>query len=100
MRDLREQEENGRTVLYFSGKVDIEFVQAHRPACLVALVRQPTMTLDMSETTHMDSSGLGFLVALRKTASGNGGAITLRAIPPYVDKLLTTTGLKSAFQVV
>jgi anti-anti-sigma factor len=56
-----------------------------------------TITLDLSQTTFVDSSALRTLLALHSELEKNGGGLTLRAPSDAVSRLLTITGLTEHF---
>jgi len=56
--------------------------------------------VDMSETTFVDSCGLGALVALHKTACNRHGALRLLYPTASVKQILELTRLSRVFEVV
>jgi anti-sigma B factor antagonist len=56
--------------------------------------------VDLSETSFVDSCGLGALVALHKTACSRGGVLRLLKPPPPVQQILDLTRLSRIFEVV
>jgi anti-sigma B factor antagonist len=58
-----------------------------------------TMVLDLSGVTMMNSSGLGMLVATLTSASKNGVALILAAVPEKVAALLAMTQLTQVFDI-
>lgn len=56
------------------------------------------ISVDMSETEFVDSSGIGALVALRK-AVGPEGTVTLSQPTDYVRRVLKLTRMESVFEV-
>ena len=55
--------------------------------------------LDFSQTTFMDSSGLGALVSSFKTAKQQGIELILRDVRPQVMAVLSLTGLNEVFTI-
>lgn len=55
--------------------------------------------VDMSEVDHADTTGLGILVWLHKTAEQAGGAICLLGGPPQFRRVLELTGLTQLFEL-
>lgn len=51
------------------------------------------IVLDLSDTTFMDSSGLGSLVAGLKSARQGGGNLRIACLTPQVEMVLTLTTL-------
>jgi len=62
--------------------------------------QQRNIEIDLSQTTALDSCGLGALVALHKTASARGGVLRLRNPTPPVQQILELTRMHRIFEVV
>ena len=56
--------------------------------------------IDLSQTAFIDSSGLGALIALHKTACGRGGGLRLLRPQPPVRQLLELTRMHRLFEIV
>jgi len=56
--------------------------------------------VDLSQTTFVDSSGLGALVALHKTAASRKGSLRLVNPQPSVQQILELTRLDGILEVV
>ena len=61
---------------------------------------QRNIEIDLSETSAVDSCGLGALVALHKTASARGGVLRLINPTPPVQQILELTRMHRIFEVV
>src|SRR4051794_33989063 len=59
-----------------------------------------SITVDLSQTTFIDSSGLGALVSLHKAAAGRHGTLCLLNPQPPVQQILALTRLDRLFQIV
>src|SRR2546426_2170827 len=61
-----------------------------------------TIEIDLSETSFVDSCGLGALVALHKTACGINGGVTIRLLnpTPSVQQLFELTRMHRIFEIV
>ena len=57
------------------------------------------IVLDLRDVTHIDSSGLGTLVALHTSARNVGGSIKLANLGNRVNELLQVTKLVTVFDV-
>lgn len=57
----------------------------------------PTLVIDLTEVTFLDSSGMGTLVALRSRALERGQQTMLRGLSRRVARPLEVTGLISLF---
>lgn len=56
--------------------------------------------LDLSQVEHVDTTGLGFLVWLRKRCTEAGGGLQLAGHNPHFQKLLDLTGLRQILELV
>lgn len=85
---------DGESILYISGEVDMATAPAFRDAALRAIVEHgPSLTLDLSGVTFMDSTGLHVLVGTYRRVRVHGGTFRMNNIPEIVGKLLRVTGL-------
>lgn len=55
--------------------------------------------VNLSKVTHMDSSGIGELVASYTTVKRRGGAMKLVSLPPKINDILQVTQLITVFDV-
>jgi anti-sigma B factor antagonist len=62
--------------------------------------QQRNIEVDLSQTTAVDSCGLGALVALHKTAVARGGVLRLLNPTPPVQQILELTRMHRIFEVV
>ncbi|HVV73118.1 MAG TPA: STAS domain-containing protein [Verrucomicrobiae bacterium] len=60
---------------------------------------QKDIEVDLSQTTFLDSCGLGALVALHKTATSRGGRLRLLSPQPQVQQLLNLTRMNQVFEI-
>ena len=61
---------------------------------------QKNIEIDLSQTTFIDSCGLGALIALQKTACGRQGTVRLLNPQPPVQQILELTRMHRIFQIV
>ncbi|ETK30489.1 STAS domain-containing protein [Microbispora sp. ATCC PTA-5024] len=64
--------------------------EAAEPAALI---------LDLAGITFCDSMGVGVLVLLLNQSHEQEGPLVLTGVPPHLDRILTITGLRTAFLV-
>ncbi|GAA4932203.1 anti-anti-sigma factor [Nonomuraea thailandensis] len=64
-----------------------------------AATRSAGLVLDLSGLTFCDSMGVGVLVLLLRQSRRQQAALILSGIPPRLERLLTVTGLRTAFHV-
>ena len=62
--------------------------------------RQKNIEIDLSQTTYVDSCGLGALIALHKTACSRKGALKLLKPLPSVQQILELTRMHRIFEIV
>lgn len=55
--------------------------------------------IDLSQTSAVDSCGLGALVALHKTAIGRGGNLRILRPAPPVQQILELTRMNRIFEI-
>jgi|ERR1041385_5429539 anti-sigma B factor antagonist len=60
---------------------------------------QKNIEVDLSQTTFIDSCGLGALIALHKTACGRKGGVKLLNPQPPVLQILELTRMHHIFQI-
>lgn len=61
---------------------------------------EKNLDIDLSQTTFLDSCGLGALVALNKTVRGRAGTLRLLHPAPSVQQLLELTRMDQLFEIV
>lgn len=81
------------------GRLDINNQEVFAIQASYMLDQSPYLIINMAETTFLDSSALGALVALANRARAAGGALWLVAIPPQIKNLLRLVRLDSFFEV-
>lgn len=57
------------------------------------------LLVDLSQTTFIDSSGLGTLIALHKSMTSSGGQVIIYRPSPAVQQVLELTRLHRVFQI-
>ena len=60
---------------------------------------QKHIEIDLSQTTFIDSCGLGALIALHKTACARKGGVSLLNPQPPVQQILELTRMHNIFQI-
>ena len=83
-----------------SGEVDIAFGDELRTLgeAFVQSGRENAV-VDLAGVTFMDSTGLNFLVGLRRVAHGRGGSVTLRRPSPACRRLLQVSAFDQVFDI-
>ncbi|NUP39967.1 MAG: anti-sigma factor antagonist [Streptomyces sp.] len=62
-----------------------------------AATRSGGLVVDLSGLTFCDSMGVGVLVLLLRQSREQQSALVLPGIPPHLERILSVTGLRSAF---
>ena len=75
--------------------------QAFREEVCAALPdKLRNIDIDLSQTSFLDSCGLGALISLRKTASSRNGKVRLLNPPPRVQLLFNVTRMHKIFEII
>jgi len=91
---------DGAIVVYLSGAI---FFGAES-ACLQVLVKEllqecPRIVLDLGKVTHIDSGGVGALVAVYASARKVGGSIKFANLGTHPNEVLQITKLATVFEI-
>lgn len=97
--ELAQSAVDGGAVLAISGEVDVYSAPAFRERIFQMLASDPSLVIDLTGLSFIDSTGLGVLVAGRNRALEHGGAVAFVCTQDRVLKLLRITGLDSVFDV-
>lgn len=89
------------TILDLKGRVRIigGTLALHKSIRCLVEEGKTQILLDLSQVTHIDSSGLGELIASHVTASNKGGAMKLSHLTERLRDLMTITKLLAVFDV-
>jgi anti-anti-sigma factor len=91
----RTETADGTAVVSVQGEVDLVSSDQLRRVLDDALQETPRVTLDLTELTFIDSSGLSALVDAHRKARDAGGTLTLRHPTPMLRRLLDITRLET-----
>ena len=84
-----------------SGEIDIASAPAMRSHLNDCLAEGYTeITLDLTEMTFIDSSGLGVLVGVMNRLRREGGRLIIRDPPPVAVQVLGVSGLTPSLEIV
>lgn len=86
-------EESGASVLIPVGEFDVSSVEILRGAVLEAVAETPRVVVDLSQTTFLDSMGLGALVGGARRSREAGGWLRLVNPRANVRRALSLTEL-------
>jgi anti-sigma B factor antagonist len=98
--DLESRTSDGSAVVVVRGEVDMATAPQLRDT-LLGIVDSgiTTITIDCRGLEFLDSSGIGVLIAVRKSL-GDDGLLTLEAPPAHVRKVLELTGVTEHVRIV
>jgi len=89
--------EDGGLVVRVSGELDLtargDLVD--RAVALMTAADVTRLSIDLTQVTFCDSSGLGALLDIRRAAGDAGVEMVLRNVPPPVARLLDLTDVDS-----
>jgi anti-sigma B factor antagonist len=98
--DIRERRVGDVRVLTAAGELDL-FAAPELRERLLALMDAPgaAVVLDLRETTFLDSTALGVIVAAAKAGSASGARLVLVSTQPSIARTLAITGLDRVIAV-
>ena len=92
--------ENGEVLLCLAGELDLSDVAMLWEAAAGALNAAPSrLVLDVSAVTFIDSSILGALIRINRSAKEQGASFSLRQPPHVVTRLIHLSGLDEEIEV-
>ena len=98
--DVTVRKVDGTAVVAVAGEIDV-YTSPLLQERLVEVLRDgsPSIVLDLSAVTFLDSTGLGVLITGLKRCRSAEGDLVLVTAQPNVLKVLEITGLNDVFQV-
>ena len=95
--DAELADKQNEVVIKISGRFDFNQVQAFRDAYKNNLNHRGKFIIDMREVDYMDSSGLGMLLNMRKSISGDINKIKIINCRPQLKKILLISRFDKKF---
>lgn len=104
-RDVRFQEclpHTGVTVVALEGEIDLATVPGMRARLAAAARREECecLVVDLAGVGFLDASGVGALVAARRSMAARGGRLVLARPRPVVSRVLEILGMDRVFEIV
>ena len=102
MTAIKPQNPTNRRCLTLTGEIDLANATDYLGEAREMIAEcdmDSCFTIDLSEVTFMDSTGLGMLVDVRKVATDVGIELRLAGTPWCVSRLLEITGLDDHFDI-
>ena len=97
---LAVEQANDRTVVTVAGEIDLSTSEQLDGAVIDALAKETKhLTLDLSEVTFLDSSGLGVIVKALKRAKESETVFDVITANDRVLKVFKLTGLDAVIQI-
>lgn len=91
---LRYEKQDGNYLVFLEGDVDMFSVYSVRKQFMSEFNEAPAdLILDLKQVKYIDSSGIGFLIELKKTLEESNLGYTIRNIPTELMKLFTSINL-------
>ena len=98
--DLSIDRDGPCAVVSVGGEIDPGTANELSEAALEAIQEiGPTLVLDLSGVTFMDSTGLKVLLSVHQRAQLAGGRLVLAAPPRPVQRVVSITGLDEVFEI-
>jgi len=92
-------DDSNELVINVQGRFDFSLHQDFRQAYEEAGTSPKIYTIDLNETTYLDSSALGMLLLLRDHAGGDTSNITIENCNDDVKKILTISNFEQLFTI-
>lgn len=96
--NLHLQTADNATTVRCTGRLTIDTSPQLKKEVKPLLVGERRVVLDLTDLAHMDSSGLGALVALYISARSSGCELQMVNLSPRIRELLSMTNILSLFE--
>lgn len=98
---IKTENKNGTTVCYVEGEIDINTSPDIKKNFEKILSKKtPSMVINFSKVTYVDSSGLATLVEILKDMRTYGGKMKLSNLSPKIKSLFEITKLEKLFEII
>ncbi len=99
--EIEHRLESGVTVLKLTGRLNLGPATNQLRTHLRELIASghSNLLLDLSQVLHIDSAGLGEIVAAYKASERAGGRLKLLSLPAQIHELMRSTKLLAVFEV-
>ena len=99
---VRLQMRQGELIAFLEGEIDHHAAREAREEIDAAAsrVKPHTLTLDFSNVTFMDSSGVGLILGRYRLVSGWGGEVCVANLRPQLERLGSLAGIRELCTVV
>ena len=90
---------NAPAVVAVRGEIDLATAPQLKQALMKLLDESKTAVVDLSETSYVDSTGLGVLIGGLKRARELGGDLKLAGLVPRVRRVFAITRIGKVFEI-
>ena len=99
---VRLQMRQGELIAFLEGEIDHHAAREAREEIDAAAsrVKPHTLTLDFSNVSFMDSSGVGLILGRYLLVSGWSGEVCVANLPPQLERLVSLAGIRELCTVV
>lgn len=91
---------DGQTVISLAGELDVSTSGELREALERIDVRVPSIILDLSELSFVDSTGIGCLFKLERRAADHGCLVVARNPQPQIHRVMEMTQLNRLIAII
>lgn len=98
---LRVEQSGGNLVLFVGGELDA-FTSPRLKEMLLPLVTDSStksVTIDLAETSYIDSTGIGIFIGALKASRQTGCQLSFQNVTPRIERLFRITGLDEIIPV-
>jgi anti-sigma B factor antagonist len=98
--EVSQENGNGYVLVSVVGEVDVATAPELRDRLREAVVDgSPTVAVDLTEVTFIDSTALGVLIETKKLCDGEGRTMRIAVSEPRILKVFEITGLTELFDI-
>lgn len=99
---VRLQMRQGELIAFLEGEIDHHAAREAREEIDAAAsrVKPHTLTLDFSNVSFMDSSGVGLILGRYRLVGGWSGEVCVANLPPQLERLVSLAGIRELCTVV
>ncbi len=100
MTITREHDQDGKKVtIKISGDFDFSTLDQFRQAYSDLDMELVNLNIDLSDTEHLNSEGLGLLLILREYAGGDESNLSVTGCGPDIKRIFTASGFEKLFNI-
>ncbi|GGE34435.1 anti-sigma factor antagonist [Pullulanibacillus camelliae] len=97
---LQGKAKDGGELLILKGELDAYTAPKLKETLLELVdIEGASVTLDLSDTNYMDSTGIGVIIAAYKKVCKNNGTLIVQGLTPRVERLFDITGLSDIITI-